>query len=588
MNLESFYQLNSKQEKEGEFSDYFNYMIGKKDVENIYKKTLDIGRGGGYITNNFEIFTGQEKDRFIPRKREVENLFKDSERVSGISKPGDAETSDRYVTSMKKQAEKITEPMRVNRGVGVSANNNSQQGLHPIYRNIPKNVDELRAKTDERKKPFENVPVPAAKKESVFTNQLSSENLTRISRFLGNKALELFKSRSSATAGMKTGEYTLKPEVEPRQRIGVSNNVTSNNKSYIPGVFQLPLSTRTSDSISGNIGRSNGAVNNVSRDKDIPLTMRHLNPSHNVQGGVSSVNKKLIHNSQEPDTTMREVGVKGLRKNNIRGPEKGYGNYDTNDIPTNVRETYSAHNTYNVNPVLESYRNTKMETPDLTTRNTTGLNRDANMNPSVFAGVNENKEPVKTPQREIDAESMLVSNIRSEFNNFYNKQHRDLEVTMKETSVETSRPGTRYSEKNQGYISNTQELGATGRDIILEEGGNEMANVSKLTHSKRVTNVEIRDTLRQNDSENQQALPINQGSTKIYVENRKSIHLSGCKGELEGSIEGYDPVPRSHNKIISKKNIGNIFLREDVKANQRSLTGKSSVKNYIDFACSAE
>ena len=588
MNLESFYQINSKQEKEAEFSDYFNYMIGKKDAESIYNKTLNTGRGGNYTTNNFEIFTGKETDRFIPRKREVENLFKDSERVSGISKLGDSEPTDRYITSLKKQDELITEPMRVNRGVGLSADNNSQQGLHPLYRNTPKNVDELRVKTDERKKPFSNIPVPAAKKESVFTNQLSKDNLTRISRFLGNKAMELFKSRSSATAGMKTGEITLKPEVAPQQRVGVSNNITSNSKSYIPGVFQLPLSTRTSDSISGNIGRSGTAVNNVSIDRDIPLTMRQLNPSFDVQGGISTVNKKLIHNSSELDTTMKEIGVNGQRKNNVTGREKGYGNYDTNDIPTNVRETYSAQNTYNVNPVSESYRNTKIETPDLTSRNTTDSKRDANMNPSVFIGVNENKEPAKTSLRELDAEGVLVSNIRSEFNNFYNKQHFDLEVTMKETSVDSVRPGTRYTEKNKGYISNTQELGATGRDIILNTDKNQTANASKLTHSKRVTNVEVKDTQRQNDSENNQGLPINQGSSKIYVENKNSIYLTGCRGDLEDSIDKYEPVPRSHNKIITKKNVGNIFLREDVKQNQRTTVGKGMPKTYSDFVCSVE
>lgn len=222
-------------------------MITKEEVDAIYKNISNKRQRVNQL--QFEAFTGSTDQSHlkVPRKDAVPSMFSTNERVAAVRRTDDAwhMQKDRYETTSFKNASKIHEPLRVNRGVGLAAGDNSQTGIHPTYRAKHKTVDELRIKSNQKQKVFENIPIMQGLKGARSAIYVTADQLTKASKSIVSKAVQMLKSKSVATAPPKSGEYTSLSKIDDLSRSqprGISNKTSSG--FVTPGLFQMPVSTR--------------------------------------------------------------------------------------------------------------------------------------------------------------------------------------------------------------------------------------------------------------------------------------------------------------------------------------------------------
>lgn len=218
----------------------YNYNVVKdKDFKhnNMYHN-----RGGFTIINGeripqptfnknpiIENFLGSSYDR-IPVKQEVPNMFSPH---TGISKGRSEQYNftdykDRIVTSDRRNDARLTEPQRVPPGLGRDPNDNSQRGLHPLVRILPKNVDDLRTAIHQ-KVTYKNQVVPGQfiSKQPVIA---PFEKRTA-DTFMVDRPIE--KGRAQYTATKRVGEFDMKPterDINKRSYTGPAYNSATYSK----------------------------------------------------------------------------------------------------------------------------------------------------------------------------------------------------------------------------------------------------------------------------------------------------------------------------------------------------------------------
>lgn len=131
-----------------ETSDYFAPLVSGYTL--IGGERIPIPKQGrNPIVENFLSLDPTER---IPKKKEVENMFSPSEGIGGKSSlPVNVdELRARYTTSDRRNDQVLIDPQRVPPGLGRGPSDNSQRGIHPTFRILPKNVDQLRSQNNQK------------------------------------------------------------------------------------------------------------------------------------------------------------------------------------------------------------------------------------------------------------------------------------------------------------------------------------------------------------------------------------------------------------------------------------------------------
>ena len=589
----TFYDSGNQKNKNTQSSRFFDYVIGKQDVDSIYKSVIEKKHGNDEMNQlYFESYTGLERDRDIPRKREIGNLFENDERVAGIVKkiPRE-EIFDRYNTTTRKQDSRVTDPLRVNRGLGKNVEDNSQTGIHPMYRATPKNIDDLRSKNDQRKKVFENAPIVEGKKESRGGIYLTNDNLTRVSRKLIQKAVDLVKSRAVSTAPKKTGEINLKKE-DPK-KMYQSSAALSSKGFVVPGVFEPPRSTRLAEAT------GTSRVNKISsghgvRDNRAPdTTNRVIDETNPIHDSMNVRTRNMFHqkNQDVPESLMRELdavnsfGTKSLINPVVKG-------HDSNVYvapKTNIREVDVTENTMlESGPVVtkKGVVNHGIGAPDTSMREIshTRESHKININPVVneFRVITE-KNPELTI-KEISIDDVYVNHASDSLMGGSGRIGVEKpDWTQSNISADASTTHLRaHDASGMGYSSNVKEAGITGRETVLPDSFTQ-GTAFQYTSGKTINDTDVRDTQRQNDSDNQVVGNATGGvfSMNNRQRDKDSVQTTGCKNVIEEGVSRRGPTKKSVVVTPSKSIIGDVELRDPVHSS-RMLVGSRVTKNQSD------
>lgn len=644
MALSDYYSINdlNKNNDEEEYNSFFNYMIGKNEVQKIneqklFKKEKEL---------NFQNFIGDERERTIPRKKEIENLFQNSERVSAIKSSVDflEDERSRFSATTKKQDHRITDPLRVNRGLGLSHNDNTQTGIHPMYRAEQKSVDELRSKSNQKKKVVENAPITSGKKESRFLNSITKESLTRTPIKLLEKATQLIKGKSYIYAQTPKKNISIRKEEKSKEIIGNVNKNTSG--IVIPGIFEPPKSTRKLDQ---DIGKSTFINNNKSftlNDKSAVELKANQSSTYkqdtfkNIQGqnnayqsnysekpkykqsnfyeeksfkNVQTQNNAYQNNFTEiPEFTQKNT-LPNYNNNNVVGNNLGFFNQIEEAPELTQQNTLSNYNNNNVVGSNLGYFNNTIETPELSGKNTLSNHSSNNVSGNNFGFVNNTVEIPETTMKEVNTKENHVKNILPIFKNLYNKVTETPETTERETYQEKEKgnifknnetynkfletPETTLREINSkntniqqindptglGYTSNKKEASTTIREMY-SENKKQNSNIKNSNKSFTINTTNLTPTQRQFDSVNTNGnnggIMSKNSRTKVF--DKKGVCISDKRNMIETEVEKREPTKRNVNIIPSKKIIGDVELRPENKS-QMYLKKYNPVKNHTDF-----
>jgi hypothetical protein len=214
----------------------FNYNIVK---EKDFKHNNMFHNRGGYtiiqgeripqpvFSKNpiIENFLGNSYDR-IPIKQEVPNMFKPEEGIfQGASIQLDLDAiKNRYVTSDRRNDALLTDPQRVPPGLGRSAHDNSQRGLHPLFRVLPRNVDDIRNANHQRVS-YKNQITPGqylSKSPVVAPFEKRTADTFMVDR-------PIVQGRSQYTEHKQEGEYNIQPTARDMHNIEYKGPVYSSS-----------------------------------------------------------------------------------------------------------------------------------------------------------------------------------------------------------------------------------------------------------------------------------------------------------------------------------------------------------------------
>ena len=612
----SIYDLSNKNknenENEEEYNSFFNYMIGKNEVtkineKNLLKKEKEL---------NFQNFIGDERDRKIPRKKEIENLFQNSERVSGIKSSINflEDERSRYLATTKKQDHRITDPLRVNRGLGLAYNDNSQTGIHPMYRAEQKSVDDLRTKSNQKFQAV-NPPITSGKKESKFLNSITKESLTRTPIKLLEKATQLIKGKSYIYAPTAKKNINIRKEEKNKQIVGNVNKKSSG--IVIPGIFEPPKSTRK---LTQDIGKSTFVNNSNNRyilnDKNSvqlkqsqSFTYKHQ-PFKNIQAQNNAFQSNFVEEPKFKQSNFyEEKSFKNFETNN-----KGFYNQTTEIPKLTQKNTLSNYNNNNLVGNNLGYTNQTTEIPELTQKNTLSNYNNNNLVGNNLGYTNNTIEIPEMTMKEVNTKETYVKNILPVFKNFYNKVTEKPQITERQTYQEKEKgnifknnetynkfletPETTMKEINSenkniqqindptglGYTSNIKEVSTTMRQMY-SENKKQNSNIKNSNKSFTINTTNLNPTQRQFDSVNSN----NNGNIKFKnshskVFDKKGVCISEKRNLIESEVEKREPTKRNVNIIPSKNIIGNVELRPE----NRQLENINNVKykptkNHTDF-----
>jgi len=386
----SFTTYNVVDEKD--FTQY-NYLGGTDLVTESY---FPLTSGYTMIGNEFvpnpqqnknpviENFLGMDNPiNRIPRKREVENMFTNEERLGQKQNltVHSTEIKDRFISSDRRNDTLLTDPQRIPPGLGKSYDDNSQRGLHPLLRVLPKNVDQIR-NLNHQKKTYQN---------EIVLGQQMSQGVSTIGAF--NRKFEdnfevdrpVVKSSSVNKKPMLDGEYRNDPtkrDVSNREYTGSAYATGKYSKHERLAIYTEEPKTneyRTPDNFL--ISASTKAP--MVADKDsvyIPLKSRAVHNKPDVLGPNRNTKTHTVNYFDLPKITVRDSQVSDVREGFISGAKKETRVYSPDDIHRNTTKETTVMSDLNIGKsVTPTTKARAVDYNDIsknTIRNTVNTTRD--------------------------------------------------------------------------------------------------------------------------------------------------------------------------------------------------------------------
>jgi len=263
-----------------------------------------------------ENFIGMDNpiDR-IPRKVEVENMFKPEELLRQNNTYIDVDTvKERLSTSDRTNDKRVTEPQRVPPGFGRSYDDNTQRGIHPTVRVLPKNVDQLRSANNQKNTYLNEITL----------GQMGALGATTVGEtikktpdtFIVDRPIE--KGRSQNTLPMVSGEYKKDPtrrETNNGSKIGGATLSSNTNRLKMINTEPKTNEYRTPDPLVVSRLVKNQMIQNKEGHL-APFKSRSIHNQNQFLGASGIPEAPVVNYFELPKVTVKDTTV-------IREPNKG-------------------------------------------------------------------------------------------------------------------------------------------------------------------------------------------------------------------------------------------------------------------------
>lgn len=260
--------------------------------------------------------------RFQP-KREIANMFDPRQGIlqNNVSVETDA-IKERMTTSIR-QNDGTEKGLRIGPGLGRGAEDNTQRGIHPTFRILPRNIDNLRTPLH-AKTVYEN-PVPVLGK--VASKGISTQHIGKVIK----KTADTFTDKPIAIrpqAQVPRATQYGKPLDLPTQRQVRSDPVTGHaharhiqkGATDLDQFFEEPLRNEYREPDPMHVGRGGMSAINDPNAVLLQDTQRQIPTTTQVPAASNASRAIAVHPEDKPRDTHRQTMVaKGGDHGNVRG-----------------------------------------------------------------------------------------------------------------------------------------------------------------------------------------------------------------------------------------------------------------------------
>lgn len=279
----------------------------KKNYGTDYKQTTNV------FQTKMDLFSGSKNQIDWRPKKEVESLFKPAENGGYVyGKPVQTELfKSRFIPSMQRNGEKPFQEIRVQPGLNLGANEESNVGFHDPYRAMPRNVDELRTKNNP--KLSYKQPVIPGLKSSFGPKEIDIVNKKKPERF---KALGTYQlNPTGASFSMPSVFGRVNPlNLSKTDNRGKFKNDGIVSGAYLPSQQQI-IDGEHSQPIKQNFLKDTPTnirgykTNQIYNSKELDSTNRSLFNYDDFTNVGKTNNLNYIYNNEGyiPNYTLRDI-----------------------------------------------------------------------------------------------------------------------------------------------------------------------------------------------------------------------------------------------------------------------------------------
>lgn len=328
----------------------------KKNYGTDYKQTMET------FQQKTDLFTGSKKQVDWHSKKEVKSLFKPAEYNSYVyGRPNQNELfKSRYIPSMQRNGEKPFQEIRVQPGLNLGMNEESNIGFHDPFRAMPKNVDQLRT-ANKPKVSYDQPTIPGLK-GSMGPNK-SKVNKNKPEKFKALGTYNIVPTGASFSMPSIIGRYNPMNISKTNNRGAIKTNIQATG-AYMPTNQKIVNSKCTmpkkenylQDTPTNLSGNKTNQIYNLSQPD---LTNRNLYNYSDVSNLMDYNGGSYVYDVEgfTPDPTNRDI-YKSKEETNIGGfnNSKSYV-YDSNNLtpdPTK-RDIFKSKESGNISNDQKSY-----------------------------------------------------------------------------------------------------------------------------------------------------------------------------------------------------------------------------------------
>jgi hypothetical protein len=342
---------------------------------------------GEISQRKMELYTGLDDRTGYSHKKEQKPLFSEVTNITNIY--GTPNMTDyfesRYMPSKERRNEKLFQPIKVTKGIGLGANEQAKFGYHDPVRILPKSTDEIRPPSKGPKTTYKGVIVegqkgskgpiigktmkrkPVAFRENgpkdmvrnggeirapaiygeIQKENLATQNRGVLRRIQYGPGKHIISQATPTELKGKVQETTRKSfkQAEPRN-IQLVDKLQSrpDHEPYVPRATQRVTENNYIGPIVGSDGRKNTYVDPIGYIPEI--TMREIHSEYDRAGNVvgNAQKEHFFDPNDVPDQNMRNVHSEydraGVTNGNNSRQKTHY--YDATDVPDqNMRNVHS-------------------------------------------------------------------------------------------------------------------------------------------------------------------------------------------------------------------------------------------------------
>ena len=504
---------------------------------NTSRRDFEVNNGS-YQDRKLQIHSGM--DNHYMHKKEVKSFFLPKQNLTNIhgAPVRTDELQTRYIPDMKKNHSDLPFENKVKIIPGVNGMN--QEGRNKVYRILPKTVDELRSKNDQKisydakkihaiKKGEMRGPDPTLTKfklpdhrEQKFSDLIPNKSSVdkpklngMIKKPTGNRStINNYVSHAKNTnkgdapsknksQWKKTNKVTFMNDSQRNVSNAVNKKQTNNKKSYTAYNTQR---VTTNYEEKGNAHNNN--MGSYAHDpNNIPLTtLRELMiHNENILGAHSTNGSKEYTFSKDMilATTIRETTAENNYRSNVRNENATYSKNPNDTARKTIKETteknkYSSnvrnneHATYSKNP-NEAARKTIRETTEKNKYSSNVRNNDQG------SYIKNPKDKTRQTIRETTEKNNYQSNVNNTDHTTYSKNPKDkTRTTIKQTTIHST-PHINIGNRESTDYVRTKNMKAkpTVKQTTLHSTPHMNIGNRESTDYTRVKNMKAKPTIKQ-------------------------------------------------------------------------------------------
>ena len=529
---------------------------------NTSRRDFEVNNGF-YQDRKLQIYSGM--DQHFKHKKEVKPFFlpqKNLTHIHGAPVRTD-ELQTRYIPDMQKNHSDLPFENKVKVIPGINGRN--QEGRNQVYRILPKTVDELRAKNDQK------ITYDAKKIHAIKKGEMRGPNPTltkfKIPDHREQKFSDLIPNKSSVDKPKLNGMIK-----KPTGNRSTINNYVSHAKNTNKG--DAPSKNKSKWKRTNKVTYMNDSQRNVSNVANKKQTNNKKSyTAYNTQRVTTNYEEKgNAHNNNMgsyahdpndiPLTTLRELMI---HNENILGAHSTNGSKEyafSKDmiLPTTIRET-TAENDYrsNVHNEHATYSKNPNDTARKTIRETTEKAQyESNVHHNEHATYSKNpNDAARKTIRETTEKTQYESNVHHNEHATYSKNPNDAaRKTIRETTEKTQYESNVHHNEHATYSKNPKDK---TRQTIREttEKNNYESNVHHADHSTYAKNPndKTRQTIRETTEKNNYESNVHHADHSTYAKNPNDKTRTTLKQTTMHSTPHMNVGNRESTDYVRTKNM---------------------------------